>query len=207
MSNSTCPMRNGTMGEGVLVDDTYRSPVQSHRSDLVMMARIHGLLLSISTLGVAACATAGSSASIGASPVGSITAPGPRVKPEPAEADEGGSVTCADAGCGAIPMPVEITRAIETRIEALRERGCDCSRYGAVLESSYRSGRITIRPFMWRVGKNLTSGEAKPNGDMTLAREFDSLNVGFRTVDDVLWSMEHEAVHITFDLASGIDAT
>jgi hypothetical protein len=60
---------------------------------------------------------------------------------------------------------------------------------------------------MWRVGKNLTSGEAKPNGEMMLAREIDSLNVGVRTVDDVLWSMEHEAVHITFDLASGIEAT
>ena len=172
-----------------------------------MMARIRGLLFSISTLGMAACATAGSSASIGSSPVASMTVPGPRVESEPAGADERASVTCADGGCGAIPMPVEITRAIETRIGALKERGGDCSRYGAVLESSYRSGRITIRPFMWRVGRNLTSGEAKPNGDMTLAREIDSLNVGVRTVDDVLWSMEHEAVHITFDLASGIDAT
>src|SRR5688500_9209310 len=172
-----------------------------------MMSRIHGLLFSISTLGVAACAMGASSASVGASPLGSMTSAGPRVETEAAGGNDRGDLACADAGCGAIPMPAEITRAIETRIGALKERGGDCSRYGAVLESSYRSGRITIRPFMWRVGKNLTSGEAKPNGEMMLAREIDSLNVGARTVDDVLWSMEHEAVHITFDLASGIEAT
>jgi hypothetical protein len=103
-------------------------------------------------------------------------------------------------------MPTEITRAVESRISDLKTRGGDCSRYGTVLESSYRSGRITLRPFMWRVGSHLASGEAKPNGDMTLAREIDSLNVGVRTVDDVLFSMEHEAVHIAFDLASGNEA-
>ena len=113
--------------------------------------------------------------------------------------------TCTD--CSAIPMPTEITRAVESRISDLKTRGGDCSRYGTVLESSYRSGRITLRPFMWRVGTHLASGEAKPNGDMTLAREIDSLNVGVRTVDDVLFSMEHEAVHITFALASGIEAS
>jgi len=112
---------------------------------------------------------------------------------------------CTD--CSAIPMPSEITRAVESRIVHLKTRGGDCSRYGSVLETSYRSGRITLRPFMWRVGTHLTSGEAKPNGDMTLAREIDSLNVGVRTVDDVLFSMEHEAVHITFDLASGNEAS
>ena len=104
-------------------------------------------------------------------------------------------------------MPAEITRAVESRIVDLKARGGDCSRYGSVLESSYRGGQITIRPFMWRVGSNLASGEAKPNGDMTLAREIDSLNVGVRTVDDVLFSMEHEAVHIAFDLASGNEAS
>jgi hypothetical protein len=75
-----------------------------------------------------------------------------------------------------------------------------------VLESSYRSGQITLRPYMWRTGSHLTSGEGKPNGDMMLAREIDSLNVGVRTVDDVLWTMEHEAAHIAFDLASGDQA-
>ena len=104
-------------------------------------------------------------------------------------------------------MPAEITRAVETRISDLKARGGDCFRYATVLETSYRRGRITLRPFMWRVGSHLASGEAKPNGDMTLAREIDSLNVGVRTVDDVVWSMEHEAVHIAFDLASGAEAS
>ena len=112
---------------------------------------------------------------------------------------------CAD--CAAIPMPTEITKAVETRIADLKARGGDCSRYGEVLESSYRRGQVRLRPFMWRVGTHLASGEAKPNGDMTLAREIDSLNVGVRTVDDVLWTMEHEAAHIAFDLASGNEAT
>lgn len=104
-------------------------------------------------------------------------------------------------------MPTEVTRAVETRIRELKTRGGDCSRYGAVLESSYRSGQITMRPYMWRVGSHLASGEAKPNGDMTLAREIDSLNVGVRTVNDVLWTMEHEAAHIAFELASGNEAS
>ena len=103
-------------------------------------------------------------------------------------------------------MPTEITRAVETRIADLKARGGDCSRYGTVLERSYRDGRIIIRPFMWRVGSHLASGEGKPNGEMMLAREIDSLNVGVRTVDDVLWTMEHEAAHIAFALASGNEA-
>ena len=106
-----------------------------------------------------------------------------------------------------IPIPTEITRAVETRIADLKARGGDCSRYATVLESSYRSGQITLRPYMWRVGSHLASGEAKPNGDMMLAREIDSLNVGVRTVDDVLWTMEHEAAHIAFELASGNDSS
>jgi hypothetical protein len=75
-----------------------------------------------------------------------------------------------------------------------------------VLEKSYRGGRITIRPYMWRVGDRLTSGEAQPDGTMTLAREIDPLNVGVRTVDDLVWSMEHEAVHIAFNITTGVEA-
>ena len=56
---------------------------------------------------------------------------------------------------------------------------------------------------MWRVGTNLVSGEATANGDMMLAREIDSLNVGVRTVDDMLWTMEHEAAHIAFNIVRG----
>ena len=104
-------------------------------------------------------------------------------------------------------MPAEITRAVESRLVDLKARGGDCSRYAAVLESSYRSGQITIRPFMWRVGSSLASGEATPTGEMMLAREIDSLNVGVRTVNDVLWTMEHEAAHIAFELASGTEAS
>ena len=157
-------------------------------------------LISIAALtGSAACASArgASSASVGAPNLRNDTSnetSGPRA--------EG---PCAD--CEAIPMPAEITRAVESRIVDLKARGGDCSRYGSVLESSYRGGQITIRPFMWRVGSNLASGEAKPNGEMMLAREIDSLNVGVRTANDVVWTMEHEAAHIAFDLVSGSEAS
>jgi hypothetical protein len=102
--------------------------------------------------------------------------------------------------CSVSPIDSTVTRAIEKRVALLRARGGYCSDYAAVLESSYRNGQITIRPYMWRVGAHLASGEARPNGDMVLAREIDSLNVGVRTVDDLLWSMEHEAAHIAFKI-------
>jgi hypothetical protein len=104
-------------------------------------------------------------------------------------------------------IPFEIARAVEVRIADLHARGGDCSRYGAVLERSYRDGRIVIRPFMWRVGSHLASGEATPDGRMMLAREIDSLNVGIRTVGDVISSMEHEAAHIAFHLGSDYAAS
>jgi hypothetical protein len=98
----------------------------------------------------------------------------------------------------------DLTLAIEKRLSDLKARGGYCSSYAAALESSYRSGQITLRPFMWRVGSQLASGEAKPNGDMILAREIDPLNVGVRTVDDLLWTMEHEAAHIAFKIENGV---
>ncbi|MGH7694816.1 MAG: hypothetical protein ACRENH_07535 [Gemmatimonadaceae bacterium] len=100
--------------------------------------------------------------------------------------------------CATLPVDSTVTRAIEKRVADLKARGGHCSDYGTVLENSYRSGRIMIRPYMWRVGSHLASGEAKPNGEMVLAREIDSLNVGVRTLDDLLRSMEHEAAHIAF---------
>lgn len=100
----------------------------------------------------------------------------------------------------AVPVDSSMTHAIEKRVADLKTRGGDCSFYATVLESSYRNGLIRIRPYMWRVGSHLTSGEARPNGEMVLAREIDSLNVGVRTIDDVLWSMEHEAAHIAFKI-------
>ena len=100
--------------------------------------------------------------------------------------------------CATLPVDAEIVRAVEKRVAELKARGGHCSSYAAVLESSLKGGQITIRPFMWRVGSQLASGEAKPNGEMILAREIDSLNVGLRTLDDLLRSMEHEAAHIAF---------
>ena len=163
------------------------------------MDRFARLAVSLITLtAAAACASARGTSS--ASMVSSPTV-AERPNAGPAANSE---LACAE--CGAIPIPSEINRAVEARIADLKARGGDCSRYGSVLESSYRSGQITLRPYMWRTGSNLTSGEGKPNGDMMLAREIDSLNVGVRTVEDVLWTMEHEAAHIAFDLASGNQA-
>ena len=167
--------------------------------------------VSISALAVvAACASARGGTSTLPEPSGSLApatvgTSGPSAGAANSRVANGSDVSCAE--CDAIPIPTEITQAVETRIAKLKARGGDCSRYATVLETSYRSGQITLRPFMWRVGAHLASGEAKPNGDMMLAREIDSLNVGLRTVDDVVQSMEHEAVHITFDLASGAEAS
>jgi hypothetical protein len=131
-----------------------------------------------------------------------VQAPVPRPSPqvivaEPARID----VPCAD--CSSIPMSPEVKRAVEARIADLKARGGDCQVYGRVLEASYRGGLITIRPYMWRVGNRLAAGEAKSTGEMTLAREIDSLNVGVRGIDELTWSMEHEAVHIAFGIAPG----
>jgi hypothetical protein len=106
-------------------------------------------------------------------------------------------------GCATLPMPPDITTAIEGRVAALKARGGDCQTYGEVLERSLSNGRITVRPYMWREGPNLASAQAKPGGEMVLAREIDPLNVGVRTLDDVLRSVEHEAAHIAFAIPSG----
>lgn len=103
------------------------------------------------------------------------------------------------------PLDSATARAVERRLAELRTRGGDCARYGAVLERSLREGRIAVRPFMWRVGGRLASGEARPNGDMLLARDVDPLNPGVRTLDDLLRTMEHEAAHIAFDLREGTE--
>jgi hypothetical protein len=164
------------------------------------------IVLSTTLAAAAACATAGATSSLSNLPAsGSAGSVGPSPEQPNAIATARADAPCND--CDAIPMPAEITHAVESRIADLKNRGGDCSRYGAVLESSYRGGQITIRPYMWRVGSHLASGEAKPNGAMTLAREIDSLNVGVRTVNDVLWTMEHEAAHIAFELASGNEAS
>ena len=117
----------------------------------------------------------------------------------------GTNAAAGPAGASRASLGDDVSRAVESRIRDLKSRGGVCSSYGEVLERSYRSGRITIRPFMWRVGETLVSGEAKPNGEMTLAREIDPLNVGVRTVDDVVRTMEHEAAHIAFGVTNGVD--
>jgi len=163
------------------------------------MHRINRLIVTLAVLSAGVgCASARASSSASAN---ALPARGFDNSAEAASHNE----TCAS--CTAIPIPADITRAVESRIADLELRGGDCRRIGSVLETSYRSGQITLRPYMWRVGTHLASGEAKPNGDMVLAREIDSLNVGVRTVDDVIWTMEHEAAHIAFDLASGNEAS
>ena len=58
---------------------------------------------------------------------------------------------------------------------------------------------------MWRVGAQLASGEARPDGAIYLAREIDSLNVGRRSFDELVWTMEHEAAHIALKLDAPFD--
>jgi hypothetical protein len=104
--------------------------------------------------------------------------------------------------CSPDAMAPVVTQAIERRIADLASRGERCAAYGEVLERSYRQGRISFRPYMWRVGPHLVSGEANANGEMLLALEIDSLNVGVRTIADLMRTMEHEAVHIAFNIPS-----
>ena len=107
-----------------------------------------------------------------------------------------------------VPAPAcaaggDVCGALALRVADLKTRGGDCLAYGQVLESSVASGRLVVRPYMWRVGPNLASAQATPAGDIAVAREIDSLNVGVRTLDEVLWSAEHEAVHVAFHIPSG----
>lgn len=126
----------------------------------------------------------------------------------PTVAARGGPSRDDDAactGCAASAFKASEVAMLEQRISALKTKGGDCAAYAVVLEKAYRSGQITIRPYMWRVGMQLASGEAHPNGDIFLAREIDSLNVGRRTFDELVWTMEHEAAHLAFNLDSPLD--
>jgi hypothetical protein len=115
-------------------------------------------------------------------------------------------ISGACASCVPPSMDSQLAAAIEKRVADLKALGGECAVYGSVLESSYRSGQITLRPYMWRVAGQLASGEGRPDGTMVLAREIDSLNVGVRTIDDVVWTLEHEAAHIAFNISNGADA-
>lgn len=119
-------------------------------------------------------------------------------------------LTTIDAGCDSTCAPVamrpEVARAIEARVTALRARGGVCATYADALERSLADGRITLRPYMWRTNGALTSGTADGSGAMTLAVDIDSLNVGVRTIAELVRSIEHEAAHLAFpDLARGSD--
>jgi hypothetical protein len=100
-------------------------------------------------------------------------------------------------------MTPDLSGAIEARIGELTSLGGDCKQYAAVLQSSLASGRIEVRPYMWRVGQHLASAEARFDGQIALARDIDSLNVGVRTLDEITWSVEHEAAHVAFRIPSG----
>ena len=126
-------------------------------------------------------------------------------RPSSTDAPAAASGTAAPIcrGCTTLPMPPELATAIEARVVELKARGGDCAAYGAVLEEALAGGHITIKPYMWRVQGNLASAEGESSGEMTLARDIDSLNVGVRALDDVLHSAEHEAAHIALRIASG----
>lgn len=105
--------------------------------------------------------------------------------------------------CALPPYASELKSALETRVSALKNQGGSCMVYAEVLEKSLSSGYITVRPFMWRVGASLTSGQAQPDGHIMVARDIDSLNVGVRKLQDVVRTVEHEAVHVAFSLQTG----
>jgi hypothetical protein len=118
--------------------------------------------------------------------------------------DAATAAECLHCAGGAIDEAL-LVRSTERAAE-LRGRGGDCAAYGAVLESSVLGGRVSVRPYMWRVGSRLVSGEARSDGAIIVARDIDPLNLGVRTIDDVVWTLEHEAAHIAFRITNGADA-
>ena len=92
------------------------------------------------------------------------------------------------------------------RVAELKSRGGECATYGSVLETSLQAGRVTVRDYMWRVGGRLVSGEARPDGAIVVARHIDPLNVGARTIDDIVRTLEHEAAHVAFRITNGRDS-
>jgi hypothetical protein len=111
------------------------------------------------------------------------------------------SATCA--ACAEQAASSEVIRALVQRVTDLKARGGDCQTYAAVLEGSLAARRIVVRPFMWRVGAQLASAQATSTGEIDVARDVDALNVGRRSLDEVVHSVEHEAAHIAFAIPSG----
>ena len=135
-------------------------------------------------------------------------APGPAVGDGGAGAAHDESATGASrwcAGCAAESSGDEVIRAVADRVADLKLRGGACQAYGAVLEESLASQRIVVRPFMWRVDGRLASAQARSTGAIDVARHVDALNIGRRSLDEVVHSVEHEAVHIAFAIPSGAE--
>lgn len=135
---------------------------------------------------------------------------GIRTEVKPPTASPAVMETVADSSCDSACAPATPDRALlalfSERVSELKNRGGECASYASVLETSVRGGRVTVRPFMWRVGGRLVSGEARTDGAIVVARHIDSLNVGRRTVEDMMWTLEHEAAHVAFRIANGGDA-
>lgn len=139
-----------------------------------------------------------------------------RVEAAPAPLGSHGLEVAAGGGRGTAPLRTcdgcagdtagdEVTRAVAMRVADLKARGGACQAYGAVLEVSLSSKRIVVRPFMWRVGGSLASAQASSTGEIDVARDVDPLNIGRRSLDEVVHSVEHEAAHIAFAIPSGAE--
>ncbi|HEY3285774.1 MAG TPA: hypothetical protein VGJ96_01490 [Gemmatimonadaceae bacterium] len=129
-------------------------------------------------------------------------APTPRAPAEPVRVmGPVGDGPCAD--CGPRVADDEVMRAVATRVADLKARGGSCQAYAEVLAVSLAAQRIVVHPFMWRVGPFLASAQAKSTGEIDVAREVDALNIGRRSLDEVVHSVEHEAAHIAFAIPSG----
>ncbi|MBA4071413.1 MAG: hypothetical protein C0497_06180 [Gemmatimonas sp.] len=118
------------------------------------------------------------------------------------ESATGSTRSCA--GC-AVGVEDEVIRAVAVRVADLKARGGACQAYGVVLEGSLANQRILVRPFMWRVDGRLASAQALSTGEIDVARHVDPLNIGRRSLDEVVHSVEHEAVHIAFAIPSGAE--
>ncbi|MBW7935243.1 MAG: hypothetical protein H3C62_16875, partial [Gemmatimonadaceae bacterium] len=69
-----------------------------------------------------------------------------------------------------VPLSDEVRQAVTVRVAELKSSGGFCETYGAVLERSLATGRIVLRPYMWRVGPNLASAQAHSTGEIAVAR-------------------------------------
>lgn len=83
-----------------------------------------------------------------------------------------------------MPAPSKLNRCLLTLVVAL-SASCVSARHALTTVNDGDSEPIASAPcFTWR--------------------EIDALNVGVRTMDDLLWSMEHEAAHIAFKIDTQI---